>query len=174
MSIFLMGCYDPSSQKWCTVTKCSGGHDDATLARLQKELDMVKISKVSKGAAWPRPLDWTLSPSLAVLGRRQGSSVSAEGEPLLGRESSAVGLPRLCAPPLWKLARMPPSDALGAGRVPWGEVQLFVKSHLFTQAPDKGGFTFHFGLGTAQDSIFFPPGSQQDTRLAESQQDLLS
>lgn len=46
MSIFLMGCYDPSSQKWCTVTKCSGGHDDATLARLQKELQMVKISKV--------------------------------------------------------------------------------------------------------------------------------
>ncbi|EPY83591.1 DNA ligase 3 [Camelus ferus] len=45
MSIFLMGCYDPSSQKWCTVTKCAGGHDDATLARLQKELDMVKISK---------------------------------------------------------------------------------------------------------------------------------
>ncbi|XP_060059943.1 DNA ligase 3 isoform X2 [Erinaceus europaeus] len=45
MSIFLMGCYDPGSQKWCTVTKCSGGHDDATLARLQKELEMVKISK---------------------------------------------------------------------------------------------------------------------------------
>ncbi|XP_063002571.1 DNA ligase 3 isoform X2 [Elgaria multicarinata webbii] len=45
MSIFLMGCYDPDSQKWCTVTKCAGGHDDATLARLQKELDMVKISK---------------------------------------------------------------------------------------------------------------------------------
>lgn len=50
MSIFLMGCYDPSSQKWCTVTKCSGGHDDATLARLQKELDMVKISKVGRAA----------------------------------------------------------------------------------------------------------------------------
>lgn len=50
MSIFLMGCYDPSSQKWCTVTKCSGGHDDATLARLQKELDMVKISKVGRFA----------------------------------------------------------------------------------------------------------------------------
>ncbi|XP_074969539.1 DNA ligase 3 isoform X1 [Phalacrocorax aristotelis] len=45
MSIFLMGCYDPKSEKWCTVTKCSGGHDDATLARLQTELDMVKISK---------------------------------------------------------------------------------------------------------------------------------
>ncbi|XP_073735537.1 DNA ligase 3 isoform X4 [Callorhinus ursinus] len=53
MSIFLMGCYDPSSQKWCTVTKCSGGHDDATLARLQKELDMVKISKdPSKIPGW--------------------------------------------------------------------------------------------------------------------------
>ncbi|NXR11066.1 DNLI3 ligase, partial [Semnornis frantzii] len=45
MSIFLMGCYDPKSEKWCTVTKCAGGHDDATLARLQTELDMVKISK---------------------------------------------------------------------------------------------------------------------------------
>ncbi|KAM5215805.1 DNA ligase 3 isoform 1-T1 [Hipposideros larvatus] len=53
MSIFLMGCYDPNSQKWCTVTKCSGGHDDATLARLQKELDMVKISKdPSKIPSW--------------------------------------------------------------------------------------------------------------------------
>ncbi|TSP36102.1 DNA ligase 3 [Bagarius yarrelli] len=39
MSSFLMGCYDPDSKKWCTVTKCSGGYDDATLARLQKELD---------------------------------------------------------------------------------------------------------------------------------------
>lgn len=46
MSSFLMGCYDPDSKKWCTVTKCSGGFDDAILARLQKELDMIKISKV--------------------------------------------------------------------------------------------------------------------------------
>lgn len=45
MSSFLMGCYDPDSRKWCTVTKCSGGYDDATLARLQKELDVIKISK---------------------------------------------------------------------------------------------------------------------------------
>ena len=46
MSSFLMGCHDPDSKKWCTVTKCSGGYDDATLARLQKELDVIKISKV--------------------------------------------------------------------------------------------------------------------------------
>ncbi|XP_015736110.1 DNA ligase 3 isoform X1 [Coturnix japonica] len=53
MSIFLMGCYDPKSEKWCTVTKCAGGHDDATLARLQTELDMVKISKdPSKIPSW--------------------------------------------------------------------------------------------------------------------------
>lgn len=45
MSSFLMGCFDPDSGKWCTVTKCSGGYDDAMLARLQKELDVVKISK---------------------------------------------------------------------------------------------------------------------------------
>ncbi|XP_073415038.1 DNA ligase 3 [Dendrobates tinctorius] len=53
MSIFLMGCYDPETRKWCTVTKCSSGYDDATLARLQKELDMVKISKdATKIPSW--------------------------------------------------------------------------------------------------------------------------
>ena len=35
MSIFLMGCFDPASRKWCTVTKVHGGHDDQTLERLQ-------------------------------------------------------------------------------------------------------------------------------------------
>ncbi|XP_041657063.1 DNA ligase 3 [Cheilinus undulatus] len=53
MSSFLMGCYDPDSKKWCTVTKCSGGYDDAMLARLQKELDVIKISKdPSKLPSW--------------------------------------------------------------------------------------------------------------------------
>uniref|UniRef100_A0A672QR66 DNA ligase 3 n=1 Tax=Sinocyclocheilus grahami TaxID=75366 RepID=A0A672QR66_SINGR len=53
MSSFLMGCYDPESKKWCTVTKCSGGYDDATLARLQKELDIIKIGKdPSKIPGW--------------------------------------------------------------------------------------------------------------------------
>uniref|UniRef100_A0A3Q3B0W5 DNA ligase n=1 Tax=Kryptolebias marmoratus TaxID=37003 RepID=A0A3Q3B0W5_KRYMA len=53
MSSFLMGCYDPDAKKWCTVTKCSGGYDDAMLARLQKELDVIKISKdPSKIPGW--------------------------------------------------------------------------------------------------------------------------
>lgn len=53
MSSFLMGCFDPDSKKWCTVTKCSGGYDDAMLARLQKELDVIKISKEpSKIPGW--------------------------------------------------------------------------------------------------------------------------
>uniref|UniRef100_A0A672MCB9 DNA ligase 3-like n=1 Tax=Sinocyclocheilus grahami TaxID=75366 RepID=A0A672MCB9_SINGR len=53
MSSFLMGCYDPESKKWCTVTKCSGGYDDATLARLQKDLDVIKIGKdPSKIPGW--------------------------------------------------------------------------------------------------------------------------
>ncbi|CAL8268355.1 unnamed protein product [Merluccius merluccius] len=53
MSSFLMGCYDPDARKWCTVTKCSGGYDDAMLARLQKELDVIKISKEpSKIPGW--------------------------------------------------------------------------------------------------------------------------
>lgn len=46
MSVFLMGVYDKSIDKFRTVAKCGNGHDDATIARLQKELDMVKISKV--------------------------------------------------------------------------------------------------------------------------------
>ncbi|ROT77069.1 putative DNA ligase 3 [Penaeus vannamei] len=53
MSVFLMGCYDARIKKWCTVTKVHTGHDDATLARLQTELDMVKISQDSERVpAW--------------------------------------------------------------------------------------------------------------------------
>uniref|UniRef100_A0A1B6C8P5 DNA ligase n=1 Tax=Clastoptera arizonana TaxID=38151 RepID=A0A1B6C8P5_9HEMI len=53
MSVFLMGCYNEKAQNWCTVTKVHGGHDDNTLARLQDELDMVKISKnVSRVPDW--------------------------------------------------------------------------------------------------------------------------
>ena len=52
MSVFLMGVYDKSRDKFCTVAKCGNGHDDATLSRLQRELDMVKISKVSTCGAW--------------------------------------------------------------------------------------------------------------------------
>ena len=46
MSVFLMGVYDKSCDKFRTVAKCGNGHDDPTIARLQKELDMKKISKV--------------------------------------------------------------------------------------------------------------------------------
>uniref|UniRef100_A0A8C6PRC4 DNA ligase n=1 Tax=Nothobranchius furzeri TaxID=105023 RepID=A0A8C6PRC4_NOTFU len=61
MSSFLMGCYDPASKKWCTVTKCSGGYDDAMLARLQKELDVIKISKdPSKIPGWFAPV-WEIT-----------------------------------------------------------------------------------------------------------------
>ncbi|XP_063975698.1 DNA ligase 3 [Diachasmimorpha longicaudata] len=45
MSVFLMGCHDKTRDKWVTVTKVHGGHDDATLTRLQDELDMIKIGK---------------------------------------------------------------------------------------------------------------------------------
>ena len=46
MSVFLMGVHDSSCSLFKTVAKCGNGHDDATIARLQQELDMVKISKV--------------------------------------------------------------------------------------------------------------------------------
>ncbi|CAG9537991.1 unnamed protein product [Cercopithifilaria johnstoni] len=48
MSVFLMGVYDKEKQKFCTVTKCGNGHDDATLDRINKELEpkMHKISRI--------------------------------------------------------------------------------------------------------------------------------
>ena len=50
MSVFLMGVYDASCDKFRTVAKCGNGHDDATILKLQDELDMVKIGKVSRGS----------------------------------------------------------------------------------------------------------------------------
>ena len=58
MSVFLMGVYDKARDKFCTVAKCGNGHDDATLARLQKELDMVKISKVKCTEIYSRVLSY--------------------------------------------------------------------------------------------------------------------
>ena len=48
MSVFLMGVYDRARNRFRTVAKCGNGHDDATIARLQKELDVIKISKVRR------------------------------------------------------------------------------------------------------------------------------
>ncbi len=55
MSIFLMGCYDKESKQWCTVTKVHTGVDEATLDKLQGELqpNMVKIKgDYSKVPLW--------------------------------------------------------------------------------------------------------------------------
>lgn len=66
MSVFLMGVYDKSCDKFRTVCKCGNGHDDATIQRLQTELDMVKISKdASKVPSWLL-LNKTLVPDLVV------------------------------------------------------------------------------------------------------------
>ena len=49
MSVFLMGCFDPSKDKWVTVAKCGNGHNDKELAKIQKELKVKKIGKVLDG-----------------------------------------------------------------------------------------------------------------------------
>ena len=46
MSIFLMGTYDSRTDQFCTVTKCGSGFDDKTLEQLNRDLRVVKISKV--------------------------------------------------------------------------------------------------------------------------------
>ena len=46
MSVFLMGTYNKYNRRWCTVAKCGNGHDDKTLERINRELSVVKISKV--------------------------------------------------------------------------------------------------------------------------------
>lgn len=46
MSVFLMGVHDPHTDKWKTVSKVGNGHDDSTIDVINKELKVVKISKV--------------------------------------------------------------------------------------------------------------------------------
>lgn len=41
-----MGAYDPAAEKFCTVTKVGNGLDIPTIQRLQKQIKMIKISKV--------------------------------------------------------------------------------------------------------------------------------
>ncbi|ALA62396.2 DNA ligase [Turkeypox virus] len=45
LSSFLMGCYDDNNKKWCSVTKCSGGHSDKELIRIQKSIRIVEFDK---------------------------------------------------------------------------------------------------------------------------------
>ncbi|ARF02666.1 SWPV1-052 [Shearwaterpox virus] len=45
LSSFLMGCYDKETGKWCTVTKCSGGHTDAELKEICKSIKVVPFDK---------------------------------------------------------------------------------------------------------------------------------
>ncbi|AAR83407.1 CNPV061 DNA ligase [Canarypox virus] len=45
LSSFLMGCYDEESKKWCTVTKCSGGHSDSELKEIQKSISIEPFDK---------------------------------------------------------------------------------------------------------------------------------
>ena len=63
--MFLMGVYDASCDKFRTVAKCGNGHDDATILKLQDELDMVKIAKVSRGSVQCK---WYLYTSVCFLG----------------------------------------------------------------------------------------------------------
>ncbi len=84
MSVFLMGVCDKSHDKFRTVAKCGNGHDDAMIARLQDELDMVKISKVGVAAI-------TGGPSYLPLSRSLGSFQST---PLAAREQDSSS--RLC------------------------------------------------------------------------------
>jgi DNA ligase-3 len=66
MSVFLMGVYDEANDVFRTVCKCGNGHDDSTIMKLQKELDMVKISKdYSKVPSW-LVMNRSLTPDLIV------------------------------------------------------------------------------------------------------------
>jgi hypothetical protein len=66
LSTFLMGCQD-SKGIWRTVCKVGNGHDDATIDRINKELDVVKISKdASKVPAWLNILKSDLVPDFVV------------------------------------------------------------------------------------------------------------
>jgi len=67
MSIFLMGVYDPSTFRWCTVTKCGNGLDDKMINRLQRELDVRKISRVILHSAASQSAMCSLERIIALL-----------------------------------------------------------------------------------------------------------
>lgn len=46
MSVYLMGAYDPTTEKSCTVTKVGSGFKYDVLLRLHEQSQMIKISKV--------------------------------------------------------------------------------------------------------------------------------
>ena len=47
LSVYLMGCYDPASKQWKTVTKCGNGLDDEELKSYDEQLrpKLVKLDK---------------------------------------------------------------------------------------------------------------------------------
>ncbi|XP_028393630.1 DNA ligase 3-like [Dendronephthya gigantea] len=66
MSVFLMGTYNKFTKKWCTVAKCGNGHDDKTLEKINKELQVVKISKESSKVPLWLNVHKTLLPDFVV------------------------------------------------------------------------------------------------------------
>lgn len=66
MSTFLMGCCDDNGV-WRTVCKAGNGFDDATIDRMNKELDVVKIQQDrSKVPAWLRIDESRLVPDFVI------------------------------------------------------------------------------------------------------------
>jgi DNA ligase-3 len=52
LSTFLMACYDADKKRWNTVCKVGNGHDDSTLAKINKQLlSSGKMKKISKNFA---------------------------------------------------------------------------------------------------------------------------
>eukprot|EP00050_Salpingoeca_kvevrii_P020889 m.103651 g.103651 ORF g.103651 m.103651 type:complete len:1100 (+) comp9072_c0_seq1:161-3460(+) len=67
MSIFLMGTFDEKTKTWRTVCKCANGHDDATIDKINRELDVVKIAKdPAKVPSWLMINSTSLLPDFVV------------------------------------------------------------------------------------------------------------
>ena len=65
MSTFLLGVHDPATDKFLTVTKCTG-LDDQTMNQVNRDLDVNKISKdASKVPSW-LSVSRTLVPDFVV------------------------------------------------------------------------------------------------------------
>lgn len=82
MSVFLMGCFDPATKRWKTVCKVGNGFDDPTIAKLQKQLKMVKIFKVSAFILMLHVHAW-LSPCLQIWNHDNVASDDYECDTLL-------------------------------------------------------------------------------------------
>jgi DNA ligase 3 len=88
-SSFLMGVYDPATKRFKTVCKCANGFDDATLAKLQTDIPMLKCTPDTV-PDW-LDVDRSLAPAFVVPNPKNSPVWAIEGAQFTRSERHTAG-----------------------------------------------------------------------------------